>query len=78
MISSLIDKAYFGCHAGSYGGGIGIAGGRAGEWGIEEGGADRIIRSASRDGLAVSVAFRSTTCPFLYTVKVRLSPTDLC
>jgi len=56
--------------------GCGVGG--VGEWGIEEGGADRIIRNGSRDGLVVSVAFRSMVCPFLYTVKVTLSPTDLC
>ncbi len=61
----------------SYGCGMGIVGGRIGGWGIE-GGADRVVRNGSKDGLAASVAFRSIACPFLYTVKVRLSPTDLC
>jgi hypothetical protein len=42
-----------------------------------EGMTDRVVRNGMRDGLAVSVAFRSMACPFLYTVKVRLSPTDL-
>ncbi|MGC1931424.1 MAG: hypothetical protein WA667_20825, partial [Candidatus Nitrosopolaris sp.] len=40
----------------SYGCGVGIVGGRVGEWGIEEGGTDCVITNASRDGLAVSVA----------------------
>jgi hypothetical protein len=34
-----------------------------------------VLRNGS--DLAVSVTFRSMACPFLYTVKVRLSPTDL-
>ncbi|HET8685899.1 MAG TPA: hypothetical protein VFM18_04460 [Methanosarcina sp.] len=70
----IFDESY-GCGIGI---GVGIVGGRAGEWGIKEGGADRIVRNRSMDGLAVSVAFRSMACPFLYTVRVRLSPTDLC
>jgi hypothetical protein len=41
-------------------------------------GADCVGRKGSGEGLAVSVAFRSKTCPFLYIVKVTLSPTDLC
>jgi hypothetical protein len=62
-----------------YGCGVGIVGGRVGGWGIaNEGGADRVIRNGSNDGLAESVTFRSVACPFLYTGKVRLSPTDLC
>ena len=31
--------------------------------------ADRVVRNGIRDGLGVSVAFKSMTCPFLYTVK---------
>jgi hypothetical protein len=54
----------------SYGCGIGIVGGCG--WGIEDGGADRVVRNGSKDGLAASVAFRSIACPFLYTVKVML------
>jgi hypothetical protein len=46
--------------------------------GIGEGGANRIRRNGIRNGLAASVAFRSTVCPFLYTVKVILSPGDFC
>ena len=61
----------------SYGCGTGIVGGRIGGWGIE-GGADRVVRNGSKDGLAVSVAFRSITCPFLYTDKVMLFPAILC
>ncbi len=61
----------------SYGCGIGIVGGRIGGCGIE-GGADRVVRNGIRDSLAASVAFRSIACPFLYTVKVILSPADLC
>jgi hypothetical protein len=75
LLSSRIDKAYLGE---SYGGGVGIVGGCVEEWGTEEGGADRVIRNRSMNGLAVSVAFKSIACPFLYTVKVRLSPKDLC
>jgi hypothetical protein len=60
-----------------YGCGIGIVGGRVGGCGIE-GRADRVVRNGSKDGLAVSVAFRSMGCPFLYTVKVMLSPAILC
>jgi hypothetical protein len=56
---------------------MGIVGGRIGGWGIE-GGADRVVRNGSKDGLAVSVAFRSMVCPFLYAVKVMLSPAILC
>jgi hypothetical protein len=41
----------------------------------EEGGADRVARNGSKDGLAV--AFRSMTCPFLYRVKVMLFPSIL-
>jgi hypothetical protein len=37
-----------------------------------------VLRNGGNDGLAESVAFRSMACPFLYTVKVILSPTDLC
>jgi hypothetical protein len=55
----------------------GIVGGRIGGWGIE-GRADRVVRNGSRDGLAVSVAFKSMACPFLYTVKVILFPAILC
>ena len=63
----------------SYGCGTGIVGGRIGGWSIgNEGGADRVLRNGSKEGLAASGTFRSTACPFLYTVKVRLSPTDLC
>ena len=63
----------------SYGCGTGIVGGRIGGWGIgNEGGPDRVVINRSKDGLAASLTFRSTACPFLYTVKVRLSPTDLC
>ena len=40
--------------------------------------ADRVVRNGIIDGLAVSVVFRFMACPFLYTVKVILSPTDLC
>jgi hypothetical protein len=61
----------------SYGCGTGIVGGRIGGCGIE-GGADRVVRNGSEGGLAVSIAFRSLTCPFLYTVKVMLSPAILC
>ena len=61
----------------SYGCGVGIVGGRIGGWGIE-GMADRVVRNGIRDGLAVSVAFRSMACPFLYTVKVMLFPAILC
>ena len=43
-----------------------------------EGMIDRVVIYGSKEGLAVSVAFRSMMCPFLYTVKVTLSPTDLC
>ena len=57
--------------------GWGIVGGRIGGWG-NEGGADRVVRNRSKVGLAVSITFRSVVCPFLYTVKLRLSPTDLC
>ena len=81
MLFFTIDKGYFGYYGESYGCGIGIGvgivGGCVGECGIE-GGAHRIVRNRSMDGLAVSVVFRSIACPFLYTVKVRLSPTDLC
>ena len=59
-----------------YGSGVGIVGGLIGGWGIE-GGADRVVRNGSNDGLAESVAFRSMACPFLYTVKVMLSPAIL-
>ena len=63
----------------SYGCGTGIVGGRIGGWGIgNEGGVDPVVINRSKDGLAASVTFRSTACPFLYTVKVTLSPTDLC
>ena len=55
----------------------GINGGGIGGCGIE-GGADRVVRNGNKDGLAASVAFRSMTCPFLYTVKVMLSPAILC
>ena len=57
--------------------GVGTEGGCLGGPGIG-GGADRTMRSGSGDGLGVSVAFRSIVCPFLYTVKVILSPIDLC
>jgi hypothetical protein len=67
------------CYRKSYGCGIGIVGGRIGGWGIEnEGAADPVVRNESRDSLAASVVFRSIACPFLYTVKVILSPADLC
>jgi hypothetical protein len=46
--------------------------------GIWEGGANRTKRNGNRDGLASSVAFRSTVCPFLNTVNVILSPGDFC
>jgi len=46
----------------SYGCGIGIVGGRIGGWGIE-GAADFVVRNGIREGLAVSVAFRSIACP---------------
>ena len=42
--------------------GIGIVGGRIGGWGIE-GAADFVVRNGIREGLAVSVAFRSIACP---------------
>ena len=62
----------------SHGCGTGIVGGRIGGWGIgKEGGDDRVVRNGIRDGLAVSVAFRSIACPFLYTVKVMLFPAIL-
>ena len=61
----------------SYGCGICIVGGPFGGCGIE-GRTDRVVRNGSKDGLAASVAFRSMACPFLYTVKVILSPADLC
>jgi len=38
----------------------------------------RVVRNGSKDGLAVSVAFRSIVCPFLYTVKVMLFPGPSC
>ena len=69
------DKGYYGCGIGI---GVGIVGGCIGVCGIKEGGADLIVINGSRDGLAVSAAFRSIACPFLYMVKVTLSPTDLC
>jgi transposase len=47
------------------------------QYGIE-GRADRVVRNGIKDSLAASVAFRSIACPFLYTVKVTLSPADLC
>ena len=53
------------CYGKSYG--WGIVEGRIGGWGTE-GGADRVVRNGSTDGLAASVAFRSIACPFLYTV----------
>jgi hypothetical protein len=63
----------------SYGCGVGIVGGRIRGRGIEnEGGADPVVRNESRNSLAASVVFRSIVCPFLYTVKVILSPADLC
>jgi hypothetical protein len=40
--------------------------------------ADRVVRNGSTDGLAESVVFRSIACPFVHTVKVILSPADLC
>ncbi|MGA9150296.1 MAG: hypothetical protein WBZ36_06945 [Candidatus Nitrosopolaris sp.] len=49
-------------------GGCGIA---------NEGGADRVVRNGSKDGLAESAAFKSIACPFLYTVKVMLFPAIL-
>jgi hypothetical protein len=55
----------------------GISGGRIGGCGIE-GGADRMVRNGSKDGLAVSIAFKTTACSFLYTVKVISSPAILC
>jgi hypothetical protein len=73
-----IDNGYFGCQCESHGCGVGIVGGRVGGWGFaNEGGADCVIRNGSNDGLAASVTFRSITCPFLYTVKVRLFPAVL-
>ena len=59
-------EAYFSCRAGNYGCGAGIVG------------MCRVVRNGSRTGLAATVTFRSMACPFLYTVKVMLSPTDLC
>ncbi len=53
--------------------GVGIVGGCVGGCGI----GDRVIRDGSKYGLVLSVVFRSIACPFLYTVKVRLLPTDL-
>ena len=41
-------------------------------------GPNLVVRNGIGDGLAVSVAFKSNVCPFLYTVKVTLSPTALC
>jgi hypothetical protein len=38
---------------------------------------DRVVRNGIREGLAVSVAFRSMTCPFLYTAKIMLFPSIL-
>jgi len=46
----------------SYGCGVGIVGGGIGECGIE-GGADRVVRNGSKDGLAASGAFKSMACP---------------
>ena len=43
-----------------------------------EGGADRVLRNTSKDGLAASVTFRSIGCPFLNNVKVRSFPAILC
>jgi hypothetical protein len=40
------------------------------------GGENLSARNGSRDGPTASLAFRSMTCPFLYTVKIKLSPTD--
>ena len=43
----------------TYGCGIGIVGGRIGEWGIEgEDGANRIVRNGSRDGLGSKCYFQ--------------------
>jgi hypothetical protein len=39
---------------------------------------DRVVTNGIGDSLAASVAFRSMACPFLYIVKVILSPADLC
>jgi hypothetical protein len=76
LLSSLKDKVCFRlCE--SYGCRVGIVGGRFVGCGIQ-GGADRVVRNGRKDGLAASVVFRSMTCPFLYRVKVRLSPADLC
>ena len=62
-----------------YGCGIGVVGGRIGGWGIaNEGGADRVVRNGSKEGLAESVTFRFIACPFLYKVKVRSFPAILC
>ena len=58
--------------------GVGNEGCCLGGAGVGERGANRTIRYGSRDGLAASVALRSTICPFLYTVKVILSPGDFC
>jgi hypothetical protein len=69
IIEKIVTGKLMGC-------GMGIAGGRIGGCGIE-GMADRVVRNGMRDGLAVSVAFKSMACPFLYTVKVRLWPIDL-
>ena len=63
------------CYVKSYG--RGIVEGRIGGWGTE-GGADRVVRNGSTDGVAASVAFRSIVCPFLYTVKVMFLPAILC
>ena len=35
--------------------------------------ADGVVRNGIRDGVGVSVAFKSMACPFLYTVKVWIS-----
>jgi len=53
--------------------GDGIIGGRIGGCG-NEGAADGVVRNGSKDGLAVSVAFKSMACPFLYAFKVMVFP----
>jgi hypothetical protein len=47
----------------SYGCGIGIVGGRIGGCGIE-GGADRVVRNGSKEGLAESVTFTFMGCTY--------------
>jgi len=56
--------------------GCGIVEDSIGGWGTE-GGADRVVRNGSTDGLAASVALRPMACPFLYRVKVMSFPAIL-